>query len=72
LIAITLLGWGIGGMLGGILSDYVGRKRTMVIAIIAYSIDRALRPERGGMFADGVELLFHRQRQLDRPACFKG
>ena len=26
-IAITLLGWGIGGMIGGILADYVGRKR---------------------------------------------
>ena len=37
-IAITLLGWGIGGMLGGILADYVGRKRMMIFAIIAYSI----------------------------------
>ena len=37
-IAITLLGWGIGGMLGGILADYIGRKRTMMIAIVAYSI----------------------------------
>jgi MFS family permease len=41
-IAITLLGWGIGGMLGGILADYIGRKRTMVIAIIAYSIATGL------------------------------
>lgn len=38
IIAITLLGWGIGGMLGGILADYIGRKRTMIIAILAYSI----------------------------------
>jgi MFS family permease len=37
-IAINLLGWGIGGMLGGIMADYVGRKRMMVIAILAYSI----------------------------------
>lgn len=38
LIGINLLGWGIGGMLGGILADYIGRKRMMVIGILAYSI----------------------------------
>src|SRR3990170_8578144 len=37
-IAITLLGWGIGGMIGGILADYIGRKRMMILAILAYSI----------------------------------
>lgn len=37
-IGINLLGWGIGGMLGGIMADYVGRKRMMVIAILAYSV----------------------------------
>jgi MFS family permease len=37
-IAITLLGWGIGGMIGGVLADYIGRKKMMIIAIIAYSI----------------------------------
>src|SRR2546421_11929438 len=37
-IGLTLLGWGIGGMLGGILADYIGRKRTMMIAILAYSV----------------------------------
>lgn len=37
-IGIGLLGWGVGGMLGGILADYVGRKRMMMIAILAYSI----------------------------------
>jgi MFS family permease len=37
-IALTLLGWGLGGMIGGILADYLGRKRTMVLAILAYSI----------------------------------
>src|SRR3954466_9915225 len=41
-IAITLLGWGIGGMIGGVLADYIGRKRMMVIAIIAYSIATGL------------------------------
>jgi MFS family permease len=37
-IALTLLGWGVGGMIGGILADYFGRKRTMLVAILAYSL----------------------------------
>jgi MFS family permease len=37
-IAVTLLGWGIGGILGGILADYIGRRRTMIYAILAYSL----------------------------------
>ena len=37
-VAITLLGWGIGGFCGGILADYIGRKRTMIYAILGYSI----------------------------------
>jgi MFS family permease len=37
-ISITLLGWGIGGVCGGILADYVGRKRTMIYAILGYSL----------------------------------
>jgi MFS family permease len=41
-IAITLLGWGIGGMIGGILADYVGRKRMMIIAVLAYSLTSGL------------------------------
>jgi len=38
IIATTLLGWAFGGMVGGILADYLGRKRTMMLAILAYSI----------------------------------
>src|SRR4029453_3934603 len=37
-IALTLLGWAIGGMIGGVVADYVGRKRAMILAILAYSI----------------------------------
>jgi MFS family permease len=37
-IAVTLLGWGIGGIIGGVLADYVGRRRTMIYAILAYSL----------------------------------
>ena len=35
LIALTLLGWGIGGLIGGVLADYLGRKRMMLLAIVA-------------------------------------
>src|ERR1700731_1510933 len=37
-IAITVFGWGAGGLLGGILADYIGRKRSMTLAILAYSL----------------------------------
>jgi MFS family permease len=37
-IGITLLGWGIGGLAGGVVADYFGRKRTMILAILAYSV----------------------------------
>src|ERR1043166_9757723 len=36
-IGITLLGWGIGGLAGGILADYFGRKRMMMLSIIFYA-----------------------------------
>ena len=38
IIATTLCGWAIGGMSAGILADYIGRKRTMIYAILTYSI----------------------------------
>ncbi|HYZ14862.1 MAG TPA: MFS transporter [Candidatus Acidoferrum sp.] len=38
LISITLFGWAVGGMIGGILGDRIGRKRTMIGAVILYSI----------------------------------
>jgi MFS family permease len=37
-IALTLLGWGVGGLIAGVLTDYLGRKRTMILAISAYSV----------------------------------
>ena len=41
-IGVTLLGWGVGGVIGGVLADYIGRRRTMVLAILAYSITTGL------------------------------
>lgn len=37
-IGITLLGWGVGGVIGGILADYIGRKRMMLYAILLYAL----------------------------------
>lgn len=36
-ISATLLGWGIGGIVGGVLADYVGRKRMMVWSVFLYA-----------------------------------
>ena len=46
-IAITVFGWGLGGMLGGILANYIGRKRSMTLtagadAAIAHADTRHL------------------------------
>jgi MFS family permease len=37
-IGITLLGWGVGGLVGGILADYVGRKRMMLWSVLLYAV----------------------------------
>ena len=37
-VAITLVGWAAGGVLGGIVADYIGRKRTMMLTILLYAI----------------------------------
>lgn len=37
-IAATLLGWGIGGIAGGVLADYVGRKRMMLWSVFLYAV----------------------------------
>ena len=42
-IGITLLGWACGGIAGGVLSDYFGRKRVMIGAILAYAGSRSVR-----------------------------
>ncbi|MGN6581595.1 MAG: MFS transporter [Bordetella sp.] len=37
-IGITLLGWGVGGLVGGILADYIGRKRMMLWSVFLYAL----------------------------------
>jgi MFS family permease len=41
-LAVTVFGWAVGGVVGGILADYIGRKRTMILAILAYSLTTGL------------------------------
>jgi MFS family permease len=42
IIAATLLGWGVGGVIGGVIADYIGRKRMLMLAILAYSLTTGL------------------------------
>lgn len=37
-IGITLLGWAAGGTISGVISDYIGRKRMMLISILGYAL----------------------------------
>ena len=38
LLAVTLIGWATGGVVGGVLADYLGRRRAMMISILWYSL----------------------------------
>src|SRR6201997_4456590 len=38
LISITLFGWAVGGVLGGLIGDRIGRRRTMIGAVLLYSV----------------------------------
>ncbi len=38
LISITLLGWAVGGVIGGIAGDRIGRRRTMIGSVLLYSL----------------------------------
>lgn len=38
LFAITLVGWATGGLVAGVLADYMGRKRVLIYSIVVYAI----------------------------------
>jgi MFS family permease len=38
LLAVTLLGWAVGGVAAGVLADYIGRKRMLMLSILWYSV----------------------------------
>src|SRR5579885_3039639 len=42
ILATTVFGWATGGVLGGILADYIGRKRAMMLSILTYSLTTGL------------------------------
>jgi MFS family permease len=37
LTAVTLLGWATGGLICGVLADYLGRRRTLMLSIVTYA-----------------------------------
>src|SRR6201993_1629841 len=41
-LATTVFGWATGGVIGGIIADYIGRKRTMMLAVLAYTLTTGL------------------------------
>ena len=51
-IGITLLGWGLGGLVGGIMADYIGRKRMMLWSVLLYAVFSGLTA-----FADSFVVL---------------
>lgn len=51
-IGLTLLGWAVGGMVGGIMADYIGRKRMMMISILGYAVFTGLTA-----FSTSIEML---------------
>ena len=38
LVGLKLFGWGVGGVVFGVVADRIGRKRTMIISMIIYSV----------------------------------
>src|SRR6267143_201775 len=38
LLTVTLLGWAAGGVAAGVLADYVGRRRTLMLSILWYAV----------------------------------
>jgi MFS family permease len=54
LIAITLLGWAIGGVVAGILADYIGRRRVMIYTILIYALFTGLTALAGSWWQIGL------------------
>ncbi|NIH79672.1 MFS transporter [Amycolatopsis viridis] len=51
-VGVTLLGWAIGGVIGGMVADRIGRKRVMLFSIAAYSAFAGLTA-----FSQNLEML---------------
>jgi MFS family permease len=38
LLAATMVGWALGGVTAGVLADYIGRRRTLMLSILCYAV----------------------------------
>jgi len=38
LLAATMVGWAVGGVSAGVIADYVGRRRTLMLSILCYAV----------------------------------
>ncbi len=38
LIGVTLVGWATGGLVGGVLADYLGRRRMLMLSVLCYAV----------------------------------
>jgi MFS family permease len=38
LVAVTLVGWATGGLVGGVLTDYLGRRRMLMLSVVCYAV----------------------------------
>jgi MFS family permease len=38
LVAATLVGWATGGLVGGVLTDYLGRRRMLMLSVLCYAV----------------------------------
>ena len=38
LLAATMVGWAVGGVAAGVIADYVGRRRTLMLSILLYAV----------------------------------
>ena len=38
LLAVTLVGWATGGIIAGVLADYIGRRRVLMLSILWYAL----------------------------------
>ena len=54
LVAITLAGWATGGIIGGVVGDRLGRRRTMIVAVAVYSVFTALSALAGNWWMFGL------------------
>src|SRR5262244_1335972 len=57
LLAVTLVGWATGGILAGVLADYIGRKRVLMLSILWYALFTGLTAF-AGSYASFVMLRF--------------